>query len=306
MLDKATDKLAELFRLEKGNRFKNYGYFEGVVSIIVNILLFAFKFSVGLLLNSICLIAEALHSLSDVATSAIIVFGFKVSSKPPDAQHPFGHGRVERIISIVIACLLIVVGIEFLRSGYARFRNPVPIKADVIIIILLGVSAFIKEILYWLSLNLGRKINSTALKADAWHHRTDAIATMLVLFGFVSFRFGLYYLDGILGMAVAGIIIYTGVMIIRESGSALIGEAPPVSLVDKIKTTAGDLDGVNDVHHVHVHDYGGQLEVTIHVRIQGDTHLDDAHAKASEVEQAIKKCIPGTEVTVHIEPMRYE
>lgn len=306
MLEKTTDKLAALFRLEKGNRVKNYGYFEGIASIAVNILLFLFKFLVGLVLNSISLVADSLHSLSDVATSAIIVFGFKVSSKPADSQHPFGHGRVERILAILVACLLIVVGIEFFRSGFTRFRNPVPIKPDVVIIILLGLSVFIKEFLYWLSLNLGKRIDSTALKADAWHHRTDAIATALVLVGFVAFRFGWYSLDGILGMAVAAIIIYTGVMIIREAGSALIGEAPSTSLVDKIKATAGDLDGVDDVHHIHVHDYGGQLEVTIHVRLHGDTHLEDAHDKASEVEQAIKKCIPGTEVTVHLEPMKNE
>jgi len=306
MFDRVTDNLVTLFRLEKGNRFKNYGYFEGIISIVVNILLFVFKFAVGLVLNSISLIADSLHSLSDVATSAIIVFGFGVSSKPPDIQHPFGHGRVERIVAIVIACLLIVVGIEFFRSGFTRFKNPVSIKANVIIIILLGVSVFAKEFLYWLSLNLGKRIDSAALKADAWHHRTDSIATLLVLFGFVSFRFGWYSLDGILGMVVAGIIVYTGVMIIRESGSALIGEAPSTALVDKIKTTAGDLDGVDDVHHIHVHDYGGQLEVTIHVRIDGDTHLEDAHDKASEVEQAIRKCIPGTEVTVHLEPVKNE
>jgi cation diffusion facilitator family transporter len=306
MFEKVTDKLVLLFRLDKGNRFKKYGYFEGIFSVVVNILLFVFKFVFGIVLNSISLIADSLHSLSDVATSAIVIFGFKVSSKPPDAEHPFGHGRAERIVSIVIACLLIVVGLEFFRSGFTRFRNPVPVKADIVIIIMLCISVFIKEFLYWMSLNLGKRIDSTALKADAWHHRTDAFSTVLVVFGFIAFRFGLYSMDGILGMAVAGIIVYTGVVIIKESGSALIGEAPPTSLVDKIKATAADLGGVNDVHHIHVHDYGGQLEVTIHVRLDGETHLEDAHDKASEVEQAIKKCIPGTEVTVHLEPMKYE
>jgi cation diffusion facilitator family transporter len=303
MFERLTDRLVGVFNLEKGNRFKNYGYFEGAFSVVVNLLLFVFKLVFGLVLNSISLIADSLHSLSDVATSAIVIFGFKVSSKPPDAEHPFGHGRAERIVSIVIACLLIVVGIEFFRSGFTRFRNPVPIKADLFIIVMLCLSVLVKEFLYWLSLNLGKRIDSTALKADAWHHRTDAISTVLVLFGFLSFRFGLYSTDGILGMAVAGIIVYTGIVIIKESGSVLIGEAPSASLVAKIKATAGNLEGIDDVHHIHVHDYGGQLEVTIHVRIQGDTHLEDAHDKASEVEQAIKKCIPGTEVTVHLEPM---
>lgn len=304
MFDQLTSRIVGSFNLDRGDRFKKYGYFEGGLSIVVNLLLFTFKLVFGLLLNSISLLADSLHSLSDVATSGIVIFGFKVSSKPPDEEHPFGHGRAERIVAIVIACLLIVVGIEFFRSGFTRFRNPVPIRADIFVIIMLCLSVFAKEFLYWVSLNLGRRINSSVLRADAWHHRTDAISTVLVLVGFVSFRFGLYSLDGILGMAVAGIIIYTGIVIIKESASVLIGKAPPASLVNKIKATAGNFDGVDDVHHIHVHDYGGQLEITIHIRLKGDTHLETAHERASEVETAVKKCVPGAEVTVHLEPLK--
>ena len=304
MFEKLTDRLSKLFNLEQGNRFKNYGYFEGALSVAVNLLLFVFKLIFGLVLNSISLIADSLHSLSDIATSAIVIYGFRVSSKGPDDEHPFGHGRAERIVSIVIACLLIVVGIEFLRGGFLRFNNPVLIRGDIFVIVMLCVCVFAKEILYRLSLCMGKRIDSAALKADAWHHRTDAISTVLVLAGFLSFRFGLYRMDGILGMAVAGIIVYTGVGIIRKSASVLIGEAPPASLVDKIKATAADFDGVDDVHHIHVHDYGGQLEITIHMRLKGDTHLEDAHERASEVETALKKCVPGAEVTVHLEPLK--
>ncbi len=304
MFDNLTGRITRIFNLDRGNRFKNYGYFEGGLSIAVNLLLFAFKLGFGLFLGSISLIADSLHSMSDVATSGIVMFGFKVSSKPPDEEHPFGHGRAERIVAIVVACLLIVVGIEFFRSGFTRFRNPVPIRADLFVIVMLCLSVLAKECLYWLSLNLGKRIDSAALKADAWHHRTDAISTVLVLFGFISFRFGLYSLDGILGMAVAGIIIYTGIMIIKESSSVLIGEAPSASLVDKIKSTAGNFDGIDDVHHIHVHDYGGQVEITVHVRLSGNTYLDKAHERATEVERAVKRCVPGAEVTVHLEPFR--
>jgi len=301
-MEKIIDRLIALFHLDEGDRFKKYGYFEGFVSVVVNLGLFAFKFVFGFILNSVSLIAESFHSLSDVVTSAIVIFGFRISAKPADEEHPFGHGRVERILSIVIACLLIVVGAEFFKSGFIRFRNPVPIEADVFVIIMLSISILFKEFLYWLSLSLGRRIGSAALKADAWHHRTDSIATALVVVGFVAFRFGLYNLDGIIGMVVAGIIAYTGIVIIKESGSVLIGEAPSSTLVNKIKETAGQLEGIDDVHHIHVHDYGHQLEITIHVRLKGKVHLDDAHQKASEVEDAIKTCVPGAEVTVHLEP----
>ncbi|UCD19018.1 MAG: cation transporter [candidate division WOR-3 bacterium] len=296
------DRFIRLFHLDEGDRFRNYGYFEGFFSVVVNFALFAFKFVFGVALNSVSLIAESFHSLSDVVTSAIIIFGFRISAKPADAEHPFGHGRVERILSIVIACLLIVVGAEFFKSGFIRFRNPIPIEADVFVIVMLIISILIKEFMYGLSLSLGRRIGSIALKADAWHHRTDSIATALVVLGFVAFRFGLYNLDGILGMIVSCIIAYTGIVIIKESGSALIGEAPSSTFVNKIKETAGQLDGIDDVHHIHVHDYGHQTEITIHVRLKGRINLDDAHEKASEVEDAIKRCVPGAEVTVHLEP----
>jgi len=302
MMDKMVTGLVRLFRLDKGDRFKNYGYFEGFLSIVLNVVLSVLKFVFGTLLNSVSLIADALHSLSDVISSIIVVFGFKISTKPPDEKHPFGHGRAERIVSIVVACLLIVVGFEFFMSGLERFRNPIPIRSDVLVLSILVASIFIKEFLYQVSLRLGRRINSASLRADALHHRTDAISTVLVLIGFVCFRFGLFSFDGLMGMAVALIIVYAGISIIIESGNFLIGQAPPSLLVDKIKDTAAQCSGVNDVHHIHVHDYGGQLEVTIHVRMKSNIHLDDAHQKASEVEDAIKRCVPGAEVTVHLEP----
>lgn len=302
MMEKVVDLLVAAFRLDKGNRFRNYGYFEGFLSVVLNLALFAFKFIFGMLLNSISLVADALHSLSDVVTSTIVIFGFNISTRPPDTEHPFGHGRAERIVSIVVACLLIVVGLEFLVSGFERFRNPIPIEGNILVIMMLVVSIFIKEFQYHVSMRLGRRIDSPALKADALHHRTDSLSTALVIIGFICFRFGIFSLDGIMGMAVAVIIMYAGISIIRESGSYLIGRAPSTSLVAKIRETASGCSGVNDVHHIHVHDYGGQIEITVHVRLKGDIHLDDAHTKASEVEREVKKCVPGAEVTVHLEP----
>ena len=304
MFERIIDTLIAVFRLDRGNRVRNYGYFEGVLSIVLNVVLFVLKLVFGTLLNSVSLIADAVHSLSDVATSGIIIFGFRISSMPPDKRHPFGHGRAERITAIVIACILIVVGVEFFVNGFNRFRNPVPIRGDFVVIGMLAIFIAIKEFLCRLSFSLGRRIGSASLKADAWHHRTDSISTFLVICAFASFRFGLYSLDGLLGMLVALLIVYTGIRIIIESSDFLIGQAPPQALVDKIRETASRFDGVNDVHHIHVHDYGGQVEITVHVRLRGDTHLETAHERATEVEKAVKKCVPGAEVTVHLEPLK--
>ena len=296
------ERLITLFRLDKGDKKRNYGYFEGIVSIIVNLILFTLKFVFGTVLNSVSLLADAVHSLSDVVTSVIVIFGFRLSAKPPDEKHPFGHERAERVVSIVIACMLIVVGFEFFINGFNRFKNPVPIKSDILVISLLILSIGAKEFLFRIALNLSKRIKSATLKADAWHHRTDAISTVLVVLGFIGFRFGFFYLDGIFGMVVSLLIAGTGVSIIRESGSSLMGEAPSKAFIKKIKDIALGCDGISNVHHIHVHDYGGNTEITIHIRLKGDTHLDDAHKKASEVERCIRDKIKGVEVTVHPEP----
>lgn len=301
-MNKIVEKLIVLFRLDRGDQIKNYGYFEGFLSTVINILLFILKFTFGTILNSVALIADSFHTLSDIFTSLLIIVGFKISAKPPDEKHPFGHGRAERIFAVVIASILILVGIEFFINSIKRFIRPIPIQANILIIILLILSILVKEFLTKVAFYLGKKINSASLKADAWHHRTDSIATALVVIGFIAFRFGVYWLDGVLGMGISVLIAYTGITIIREAGSFLMGEAPKPLVVTKIKEIVHNWDGVADAHDIQVHDYGGKLLITVHIRMKDDTHLADAHQTASKVEQAIRDCIIGASVTVHIEP----
>ena len=226
----------------------------------------------------------------------------EISAKPPDQEHPFGHGRVERIVSIVIACMLIVVSIEFFINGINRLQNPVPVEFQLVIVIILAITIGAKILLSIITFDLGKIIGSSALKADAWHHSTDAISTVLVIIGFILYRFGMYYIDGVIAIIIALFIAYTGITIIIESGSILVGEAPSPKFTEQIKELALFCGGVTDVHHIHVHDYGGITEVTVHIRLRADMHLDAAHAKATEVEQCIKEHIEGVEVTVHAEP----
>jgi cation diffusion facilitator family transporter len=300
---KITDKLISLFHLDKGDKRKNCGYFVGGLSIIVNLLISAVKLFFGIMVNSIALIADAVHSLSDVASSLVVIIGFRISAKPPDEKHPFGHGRAERIVAVVIACMLIVVGIEFFMSGIKRFRNPVPVESSWLIIVILAITIIAKILLSVISYDVGKQVNSAALKADAWHHGTDAISTILVIIGFVLYRFGFYRIDGLLGIIIALFIAYTGIMMIFESGSMLLGEAPSDDLISDIRETAICCEDVNDVHHIHVHDYGGKLEITVHIRLRRTIHLDEVHRIVSLVELAIKERIKGAEVTVHPEPI---
>jgi cation diffusion facilitator family transporter len=295
-------QFVRLFRLDQGDIKKRYGFFEGIFSVVVNLLLFAFKLILGIMVRSVALLADAVHSLSDVVTSVLVILGVRLASKPPDKRHPFGHGRADLVTSIVISCLLLVVAWEFFLSGFNRLRAPIPIHTNWLIISFLVVSILAKEFLYQLSAGLGKAVRSPTLIADAWHHRSDAISTVLVLIGFVSFLYGAYWLDGIMGMGVAVLIGLTGISMIRRSASALLGEAPSPFFLQKIKDITLNCNGVTDVHHIHVHDYGGQTEITVHIRLRSDMHIDAAHEKATEVEQCIKDSIQGAEVTIHVEP----
>ena len=304
MMKKYMNNIISRFHLNKGDERKNCGYFVGGLSIVVNLLISAVKLFFGMMVNSIALIADAVHSLSDVASSLVVIIGFRISTKPPDKEHPFGHGRADRIVAIVIACMLIIVGLEFFMNGISRVRTPVPIESSSLIIVILAMTIIVKILLSVISYDFGKHVHSAALKADAWHHGTDAISTVLVIIGFVLFRFGFYYVDGILVIIIALFIVYTGIMMIFESSSTLLGEAPSDHLISDIRATALCCEDVSDVHHIHVHDYGGKLEITVHVRLRRNIHLDEVHKITSFVELAVEQIIKGAEVTVHPEPRR--
>lgn len=303
MREKIVDFLIKKFNLNKGDINRNFGFFEGITSTILNLFIFLIKYFFSISLNSISLRADAFHTLSDILTSTIIILSFYLSSKKADKKHPFGHGRIEKIFSILMAIILIYVGYEFFISSLNRFKNPVTIDVNFFIIFILSFTILIKEFLTLISFELGRRINSLALKTDAWHHRSDSIATLLIILGFFSFKFGLFYLDGIFGMVVSILISFTGISIIYESSSFLIGEEPSQDMINKINEIAYSFDFVKDIHHIHIHDYGNQLEITFHIRLKGEESLNEVHAKISKIEKAIEKEIKGANVTIHSEPL---
>lgn len=297
-----TDKIISLFHLDSGDKVRKYGYFAGSLSTAVNLVLFAVKLVFGIMLNSVALIADAVHSLSDVATSVIILIGFRISAKPPDRKHPFGHGRAEPIVSLIIACALVVVGYEFLLRGVDRIHEPQPIEFNWLVVAFLFLSIVIKEMLFSIAYTMGQRIGASSLKADAWHHRSDGLSTLLVIIGFFFYRLGIFYVDGILCIVIALFIVFTGIMLMRDAASYLMGEAPPPAFIQAIRNAALECDGVTDIHHIHVHNYGDKTEITVHIRLKPDTHLDRAHEKATEVESCIRQRVIGAEVTVHVEP----
>ena len=279
------------------------GYFEGWLSIFINTLLFGLKFWVGTISGSVAMIADAWHTLSDTLTSVVVVIGFWISGKPADKDHPFGHGRAEAIGAIVIATLLMLVGFNFGVESIKKLKDHQAATFGVVAVIVFLVSVIIKECLAQFSFWAGRKIKSHSLMADAWHHRSDAIASGLIVAG-VWFGRAFWWIDGVMGFCISALILYVAYDILRKASSMLLGEEPEPNLRKEVEALVKRIaPAAMEVHHFHIHRYGEHLEVTLHTRLPADLKLSSAHEIGHEIETAIREGL-GIEATLHLEPIR--
>ncbi len=279
-----------------------YGFFQGVVSIIGNTALALLKFLLGWMTNSIALMADAFHTGSDVLTSAVVVIGFWTAKKPADMEHPYGHGRIESIATLIISLLLIWVGIEFAHASYDRLREPHIVTWSVVAFGLMIFSAVAKEWMARFALAIGKLIQSDMLKGDAWHHRSDAIASALVAFSMIATYFGYKRIDSYFGIGVAVLIMYTGFDLLRSMISVLVGKAPTQELINRIVRAAISVDGVQQIHDINVHEYGNHKVISLHVRIPGEMDTLRSHHIAQLVEKAISDSLSASTV-VHVDPV---
>jgi len=283
-----------------------YGYLEGYVSILGNTLLFLMKLILGLFINSIALIADSVHSLSDTATSGVVIFGFRVATKQPDKEHPHGHGRAEYIATLIIAILLILVGFGFIQQSIERIIKTEIIEHGeyiIIISIIVFLSAIGKEIMARFSNAIAKKINSDVLKADAWHHRSDSISSIGVAIGILGARYGFPILDPIFGIIVSFIIIYVGINLVKTSSNILIGSAPDKKLIDQIKETAIKTNKVKGIHDIFIHDYGTTKILTLHAEIDNNLPLEEAHKIADNLEKNIYNQTKFSSI-IHMDPTK--
>ena len=281
-----------------------YGYLEAIVSIITNIGLFLLKLLLGLFINSIALIADGIHSLSDVSSSIIVLFGFHFSKKPPDAKHPFGHGRIEYISTLLIATLLIFAALTILKQSIEKLLYPEPLLNHSYLYIIAGIviiTALVKELLAQYSNRLAKKIDSDMLKADAWHHRTDALSSIGVAIGLIGAYYGYFILDSVFGMIIAFLIIYLGIDLIKKASNSLIGVKPDEELINKIKSISEDITDIHNVHKIILHDYGTLKIVTLHATFDKHLSLYNAHMIADELEKKINDTL-GFVAVIHLEP----
>ena len=280
---------------------------EAWTSIIVNTLLFIIKLALALTLNSIALLVDAIHTLSDSATSILILYGYRVAKKPADKEHPFGHGRMEAIMTLVLAILLIITGVEFLRNSIARIITPEvsPEKFSLTIALVIFITIVLKDALARFALHLGELIDSKMLHADFWHHRSDAISSVLVLVALAAGRWGYPNLDGVAGALVSLILFYSGFTIARDAISPLLGEAPSKTLLEKIEKITRSVNGVHGIHDVIIHGYGQMHLVSLHIEVEDNQSVAQAHKLADQVELYIKRDC-GIAAVVHVDPVSHD
>lgn len=282
---------------------EKYGMLSGGVGIFCNILLFIGKLSVGLISASISIMADAFNNLSDAASSVVTLVGFKMAGRPADDQHPFGHGRIEYISGLIISTVVMMMGLEFVKSSIEKIINPASIEIGIYSIIILLMSILLK---LWMSIfnkKIGDRINSSTIKAISMDSLADVAATATALIGaIISYMCGVY-VDGYAGVLVALFIIYTGFTTARETLSPLLGQAPDKEFVDKIEKKVLSYDNIVGVHDLIVHNYGfNNSLVSLHAEVPCDINILKIHETIDTVERDIKKDF-NCDIVIHMDPI---
>lgn len=282
------------------------GAFGAWVGIGGNIFLALVKFAAGILGRSAAMVADGVHSLSDILSSAIVLAGMKVAQKSPDREHPYGHGKAESVAAQLVALFLVFLGGMIFYSsfrGIARADYTVP-AGYVLAVAVLSIA--IKEGLFRYKSRLARKLNSSSLLADAWHHRSDALSSAAVLAGVALAIFGgprFHIADHLAAMAVAGIICYTGVKLLFQTSSELMDRAVDGEAAEEIGRLASEVPGVRRVEKLLVRKSGLEMMLDIHIEVDPDLTVSEGHRIAGRVKGELMERVPALKsVLVHVEP----
>jgi len=285
---------------------KTYGMLSGIVGIAVNALLFAVKLVIGRTTNSIAIFADAFNNLGDIGSSVVTIIGFKIAAMPPDREHPFGHGRVEYITSLIISLLVMLMGFELLRDSLQRVINPQTVAFDLTSLIILLFTICAKLWLGKFTGNLAAKIDSQALGASSFDSYGDVISTSTAAVALVCSKFTAFPLDGYIGILVSLFIMYTGYKLVREAVDLLIGGRPDPEFVEKIKERVLSYEGIIGVHDLMVHNYGpGRCVVSLHAEVPENMSVVRAHEIIDEAERELSEEL-GVFLTIHMDPINVD
>ena len=279
------------------------GVLSGVVGIILNIILSVFKMIFGLITKSISIVADGANNIFDAISSVISLIGFKISGKPADDEHPFGHGRVEYISALTLAFFILIMGVELIKSSFDRFTNPEAVIFSVPAVIVLVCSIFAKIWLAVFNRKIGKMMNSVAVDAVVTDSIGDIAATTCSLIALVASKFTDFPVDGVMGIIVALIIIYAGIGIIRETLGPLLGEPPEKETVNKLVGLVMSFDGVVGIHDLVLHSYGhSRIYGSLHAEVPANVDILESHDIIDNIEREIKEKL-GMEISIHMDPI---
>ncbi|NLN46770.1 MAG: cation transporter [Clostridiaceae bacterium] len=279
------------------------GIMGSITGVVINVLLAAAKFLTGALAGSVAITADAVNNLSDAVSSAIGLVSFRLSGKPADREHPFGHARMEYLAASAVAVAVLSVGLELLRTSYRKILDPAPVELRVFTVVVLVLSILAKLWLYAFNRGLGSQIGSVMLRAAAVDSLADVAATFTVLLSaLISPLIGMQ-LDGYMGIAVALFILWSGIKILRETMNRILGQGPTEERVEQIESFIRGFEGVLDLHDLVVHDYGpGRSYASVHVEVDADVDILVSHDVADVIERRMADDL-DIHLVIHLDPV---
>ena len=281
----------------------NYGKLAGAVGIVSNSLLCIMKVLIGWISGSIAIIADGINNLADASSSIITLVGFKLAALPEDEEHPYGHARIEYLAGMAVSVMFILVGVELGKSSIDKILEPSPLEFSWVLVAVLILAIVIKVWQARFNISTGKKINSLALMATGADSRNDVISTCVVLLGVLIGHFAEIQIDGYLGLLVAVFIIWSGICLVKETVSPLLGEAPDHELVEQIAQIAKSHEGILDIHDLAVHNYGpGKIFASIHLEVDASVDVMESHDLVDNVEHEIANKL-NINITAHMDPV---
>ena len=281
-----------------------YGRLSGLVGILLNLLLSAGKFLAGLLTGAISITADAFNNLSDAGSSVVTLIGFQMAGKKADADHPFGHGRMEYLSGLFVSVLILLVGVELFKSSVEKILHPTPVDFSWLSVGILAVSVCVKLWMCLFNRRLGRRIGSAAMQATSTDSLSDAVATSAVLAGLLVGRFTPLTIDGWVGLLVSLFILKAGWGAAKDTIDPLLGKPADPELVQEIEATVLAHEEISGIHDLVIHDYGpGRRMMSLHAEVPADCDIMVVHDKIDNIERELNE-VYGIEAVIHMDPVR--
>ena len=276
-----------------------------IISIIANVVLAAFKLVAGILAHSSAMVSDAIHSASDVFSTFVVMIGIKIASKEPDEEHPYGHERMECVAAIILATILCITGLgigknalEFITGNSSEVSVP-----GMLALIAASVSIIVKEAMFWYTRHYAKKIDSGALMADAWHHRSDALSSIGAFIGIIFARMGYVMMDSIACLVICVFIVKAAYDIFKDAIDKMVDKSCSLEVEAEIRTIVMSVDGVKGIDSLSTRLFGNKMYVDIEIRADGEKTLNETHEIAEAVHDSIEAQFEKVKhIMVHVNP----